>query len=341
MCQGYQGIHKKQNSDKHFITYQENAMQDGFRIGVSSCLLGNSVRFDGGHKHDRFITDTLGTSVNFVPVCPEAECGLGIPIKPLRLVGIPESCRLVFIKTEDEITDRMHEWSKKRLAELEKENLCGFIFKSKSPSCGMERVKIYSKEGNPVLKGRGIFAGMFMDRFPNIPVEEEGRLNDPHLRENFVERIFTLYRWRQLLENSKNMSGLVEFHTCNKLLVLSHSTEIYREMGKLVADGKKYPADGLFRKYEILMLSALSLKSTEKKNLNVLYHMMGYFKKQLDSNEKSELIEIFTNYAELKIPLIVPVTLVNHYAKKYKSEYLEKQTYLNPHPLELKLRNHA
>ena len=315
--------------------------QTQFRIGISSCLLGNKVRFDGGHKHDRFITDTLGKYVTFVPVCPEVECGLGIPREALRLVGDADEYRLVFSRSGGDITDKMKTWAGERLSLLEKENLCGFIFKSRSPSSGMERVKIYSQKGTVSLKGRGVFAGMFMDRFPEIPVEEEGRLNDPVLRENFIERIFTLNRWRELSSNKKTLGSLVEFHTCNKLLILSHSTEIYREMGKLVAEGKKYEISDLYNRYATLLISAISLKATTKKNLNVLYHMMGYFKKELSKDEKEEIIEVFTDYAEQKTPLIVPLTLLKHFVRKYDSEYLKKQTYLSPHPLEMQLRNHV
>lgn len=316
-------------------------MQNEFRVGISSCLMGNMVRFDGGHKHDRFLTDTLGKYVTFVPVCPEVECGLGVPRETLRLEGDENSYRLVFSRSREDITDRMQSWAEEKLDQLEKENLCGFIFKRKSPSSGMERVRIYGPKGSVSLKGRGIFAGMFMKRFPEIPVEEEGRLNDPVLRENFIERIFSLNRWRMLCSEKKSVGRLVEFHTCNKLLILSHSTEIYREMGKLVADAKQYDIESLFRKYAGLFISALSLKATVKKNLNVLYHIAGYFKKDLGSDEKQELAEILGDYAELKIPLIIPLTMLKHYVRKYDSEYLQKQTYLSPHPLEMKLRNHV
>lgn len=316
-------------------------MNDTFKIGISSCLLGNRVRYDGGHKHDRFLTDTLGNYVTFVPVCPEVECGLSIPREALRLVGDENSQRLVFSKTGGDITDKMKAWANSKLDSLQNENLCGFIFKSKSPSSGMERVKIYGPKGSVSLKGRGVFAGMFMDRFPGIPVEEEGRLHDPYLRENFIERIFTLYRWRQLSSEKKSLARLIDFHSDNKLLILSHSPEIYRQMGRLVAEGKKQGIEELFATYEGMLISAMTLKATKKKNLNVLYHMMGYFKKELSGDEKSELIEILTDYAEHRTPLIVPVTMLRHYSRKYNSDYLKRQTYLSPHPLELQLRNHV
>jgi uncharacterized protein YbgA (DUF1722 family)/uncharacterized protein YbbK (DUF523 family) len=316
-------------------------MTERIRIGVSTCLLGESVRFDGGHKHDRFITDTLGQYVEFVPVCPEVECGLGIPRESMRLVGDPEAPRLITVRTLVDHTDRMLSWAKKRINALDKEDLCGFIFKSDSPSSGMERVKVYNEKGMPEKKGIGIFARVFMVHFPLIPVEEEGRLHDPKLRENFIERIFTLKRWRQLRFRTKGLGDLVDFHTRNKLLVLSHSEKHHRAMGKLVADGRSVPLQSLYDQYETMLMEALSLKTTLKKNANVLYHLMGYFKNDLSADEKQELLEIFQQYQAGHIPLIVPVTLINHYVRKYKQPYLAEQTYLNPHPVDLQLRNHV
>jgi len=316
-------------------------MTERIRIGVSTCLLGENVRFDGGHKHDRFITDTLGQYVEFVPVCPEAECGLGIPREAMRLLGEIECPRLVTVRTHVDHTDRMLAWAGKRVRELEGEELCGFIFKSDSPSSGMERVKVYNEKGMPEKKGVGLFARAFMEHFPLIPVEEEGRLHDPRLRENFIESIFTLKRWRGLLGAKRGLGGLVDFHTRNKLLVLTHSEKHERMMGKLVAAGKTIPTHSLYEQYEALLMEALKLRTTVKKNANVLYHLMGYFKKDLSADEKQELLEVLGQYRAGHIPLIVPVTLINHYVRKYRQPYLAKQTYLNPHPIDLQLRNHV
>ena len=316
-------------------------MTERIRLGVSTCLLGEHVRFDGGHKHDRFITDTLGKYVEFVPVCPEAECGLGVPRESMRLVGDPQSPHLVTVRTQIDHTDRMLTWAKKRVKKLEKEDLGGFIFKSDSPSSGMDRVKVYNEKGMPEKKGIGIFARVFMEHFPLIPVEEEGRLHDPNLRENFIERIFALRRWRELRTEKKGLGGLVDFHARNKLLVLAHSEKHYRAMGKRVAAGKALPVQTLYDQYETLLMEALSLKTTVKKNANVLYHLMGYFKNELSADEKQELLEIFDRYRAQYIPLVVPVTLINHYVRKYQQPYLAKQTYLNPHPVDLQLRNHV
>ena len=316
-------------------------MVEKIKLGVSTCLLGQRVRYDGGHKHDRFITDTLGQYVEFCPVCPEVETGFPVPREALRLVGDPESPRLMTVKTKIDHTDEMKAWAAKKLAELEKEKLCGYIFKSKSPSSGMARVKVYTEEGMPYSTGSGIFARAFMDHFPLIPVEEEGRLHDPKLRENFIESIFVLKQWRETLEENRGPAGLVDFHTRQKLLLLSHSPKHYREMGKLVAEAGKVPPAELFSRYERLLLEALQLKTTVKKNINVLQHILGYFKKQLSADEKQEVLEIVEEYRKGNVPLIVPVTLLNHFTRKYKEPYLAKQTYLNPHPVDLKLRNHV
>ncbi len=310
-------------------------------MGISTCLLGESVRYDGGHKRDRFITDTLGQFLEFVPVCPETECGLGIPRESMRLEGNPESPRLVTTRTKIDHTERMTKWARRRVQELEQEDLCGFIFKSRSPSSGMERVKIYNEKGIPDNKGVGMFARAFMEHFPLLPVEEDGRLHDVRLRENFIERIFALKRWRDLLGNQRSRGKLVAFHTQHKLLILSHSPKHHRTMGKLVADAKKIPPDRLYGQYEALLMEALKLKTTVKKNINVLQHMMGYFKKQLSADEKQELLEALDEYREGYTPLIVPITLIKHYVRKYDQPYLKEQVYLNPHPAELKLRNHA
>ena len=304
-------------------------MEERIRLGVSQCLLGDAVRFDGGHKLDHFIRDT------------EVECGLGVPREAMRLEGDVEAPRLVTVRTKVDLTDRMLTWASRRVRELEKEDLCGFIFKSKSPSSGMERVKVYTEQGMPVLRGVGLFARAFKGHFPLLPVEEEGRLHDPALRENFIESIFALKRWRETLKGKKTMGRLVQFHTANKLLLLSHSQPHYRDMGKLVAQGKGLPAAELYSRYEGLLLETLRLKPTVKKHVNVLLHMMGYFKKRLSSDEKQELLEVISSYHQGLTPLIVPITLFNHYVRKYQEPYLAQQTYLNPHPTALKLRNHV
>jgi uncharacterized protein YbgA (DUF1722 family)/uncharacterized protein YbbK (DUF523 family) len=311
------------------------------KLGISTCLLGENVRYDGGHKLDRFLTDTLGQYVEYVPVCPEVECGLSVPRESMHLEGDPDSPRLVTTRTKEDMTERMIQWALKRVIDLEKEDLCGFIFKSDSPSSGMERVKIYNEKGMPVKKGVGMFARIFMEHFPLLPVEDEGRLHDPKLRDNFIERIFALTRWREVLERKESRGNVVDFHTRHKLLILSHSPKHYQTMGKLVAKAKDLPLKKLYQTYQALLMESLYLKTSSKKNANVLQHMMGYFKEQLSSDEKQELLEVIDHYRQEYIPLIVPITLIQHYVRKYDQPYLKEQVYLNPHPLELQLRNHV
>lgn len=310
------------------------------KIGVSSCLLGNEVRFDKGHKHDRYITGTLGTYFDFLPVCPEVECGLSVPRESMRLVGEPESPRLITNKTGTDHTDRMKAWAEARVEQLAKENLCGFIFKSKSPSSGMERVKVYDKNNVPRAAGVGLFARAFMSRFPTLPVEEEGRLHDLILRENFIESVFVYQRWRNTVEDF-TPKKLVTFHTGHKMLLRAHSEKHYRELGRIVAQAGSLEPQQLLSAYQENMVAAMRLKPTVKKHVNVLMHMMGYFKKRLSSDEKQELLEVIDRFRDHHIPLIVPITLMNHYVRKYEEPYLQQQLYLNPHPTELKLRNHA
>jgi len=317
-------------------------MGDLPRVGISRCLLGESVRYDGGHKLDRFLKDVLGPHVEYVPVCPEVECGLSTPREAMRLVGEPEAPRLVTIKTRRDITPRMTGWAEARVAALANDGLCGFVFKYGSPSSGMSRVKVYPENGGaPVLKGRGLFAARLMDSLPLLPVEDEGRLNDDALRENFIERLFVMHRWLELLRQGFSLGALVGFHTRHKLLVMAHSVVHYRSLGRLVAQGASMGPEALQSAYLGGLLEALRLAATVKKHVNVLSHVMGYFKRHLSPDEKRELLEVLDAYARELLPLIVPVTLLNHYVRKFSDSYLAAQWYLHPHPAELKLRNHA
>ena len=316
-------------------------MERKIKLGISTCLLGENVRFDGGHKLDRFLTNTLGQYVEYVPVCPEVECGLPVPRESMHLEGDPDAPRLVTSRTKQDMTEKMVNWARRRVADLEKEGLMGFIFKSDSPSSGMERVRVYNEKGMPVKKGVGMFARAFMEHFPLLPVEEEGRLHDPKLRDNFIERIFALARWRDVLAKGMTRGNLVDFHTRHKLLILSHNPKHHQMMGKLVAQAKAISPKELYDQYQSVLMEALQLKTTPKKNANVLQHMMGYFRDQLSPDEKQELLEIIELYRNEYLPLIVPITLIKHYVRKYDEPYLREQVYLNPHPLELQLRNHV
>jgi uncharacterized protein YbgA (DUF1722 family)/uncharacterized protein YbbK (DUF523 family) len=310
-------------------------------LGISTCLLGEPVRYDGQHKHDRYLTGTVGQFVNFLPVCPEVECGLPVPREAMRLVGTPENPRLVTQKTNIDHTERMLSWAATRVRELEQENLCGYIFKSKSPSSGMERVKVYNDKGMATKNGVGLFAKAVMDHFPLLPCEEEGRLHDMALRENFFDRVFALHRWKRSIENSPTIGRLVEFHTAHKLQLMAHSPEHYRRLGKLVANASKESLNTVLDEYIQGFMQGLSRHATLKKNTNTLQHCLGYFKKQLDAEEKQEMLEIIGDYHGGGLPLIVPVTMVRHFVRKYDQPYLRLQTYLYPTPEEMHLRNHS
>jgi uncharacterized protein YbgA (DUF1722 family)/uncharacterized protein YbbK (DUF523 family) len=316
-------------------------MNEKIKIGISSCLLGENVRYDGGHKRDRYLTDILGKYVQWVPVCPEVEYGLPIPREAMRLTGNPDMPHLVTRKTGVEHTEGMLKWAEKRLTQLEKEDLCGFIFKSRSPSSGYKGVKVYSSSGMPSMKGQGIFAHAFLRHFPLIPVEDEGRLNDAKLRENLIERIFVFQRWKSFIKAGSRVKDLISLHTEHKLLLMSHSQKHYTLLGRLVADTKKQEKEKFLHDYISQLMEGLKLIATVKKNTNVLMHIMGYFKKNLSSDEKAEILEIIDNYHMGLIPLVVPVTLLNHYVRKFDVSYLKRQHYLNPHPVELMLRNHV
>jgi uncharacterized protein YbgA (DUF1722 family)/uncharacterized protein YbbK (DUF523 family) len=320
---------------------KERKSESKIPLGISSCLLGEHVRYDGGHKLDHYLRDTLGQFVKWVPVCPEVECGLSVPREAMHLVGDPASPRLVTRFTGIDHTERMKRWAGNKLSELEKEGLCGFVFKARSPSSGMERVKVYSASGTSFKMGSGLFAKAFKEHFPLIPAEDEGRLQDPDLRENFFERVFIYYRWQQLLDQGGKIRDLVAFHTSHKYLLMSHSSRLLKELGALVANPKQYEHPELLARYFMTLMHGLCLMATKTKHSNVLQHLAGYFKKQLSPSEKQELLGVIGQYHSGLVPLIVPLTLIRHYVRKYDEAYLKGQYYLEPHPLELMLRNHV
>lgn len=315
---------------------------DKITLGISACLIGERVRYDGGHARDRYITDTLGEYFNWVPVCPEVEMGLPVPRESMRLVGDPAAPRLLARASGADHTEGMLRWAGGRLEELASKGLAGFIFKSKSPSSGIGGVKVYTPEGMPSRRGTGIFGGAFMRRFPSLPVIDDGRLRNPALRENFIERVFVYRRWREFLERGGGgRGGLVAFHTAHKLLVLAHSPRHYTGLGRIVAGAKGVRPAELHARYLETLMEGLALLATARKNTNVLMHAMGYFKRLIDGDEKKELLEVIENYRRGLVPLVVPVTLLKHYVRKFDEPYLGGQVYLDPHPLELMLRNHV
>lgn len=311
------------------------------KVGVSSCLLGVKVRWNGDHKQDLYITDILGRYFEWVPVCPEFETGMGVPRETVRLVKDGSETLMLGTKTRKDWTAPMRKFTRKKTAELEAVPLCGFIFKKGSPSCGMERVALYHPAGMPAGSStRGLFSAAFMDRFPLVPVEEEGRLNDDRLRENFIVRVFSFYRLRQLLSRFSR-GALVSFHTAHKYLLMAHSVKHYGELGRLVAASSKIDPSELKERYSTSFMEALKNKASVRKNVNVLQHMLGYVKKDLDAAEKKDVLEAIEDYRKELVPLVVPLTLLGHFVKKFRVEYLLNQVYLNPNPKELMLRNHV
>jgi uncharacterized protein YbgA (DUF1722 family)/uncharacterized protein YbbK (DUF523 family) len=310
-------------------------------VGISSCLLGQKVRYDGGHKRDSFLTDVFGPFVEWVPICPEVEFGMGIPREPIRLVWRGEDVRLVAERSGTDYTRPMRAWARKCVRQLEELELCGYVLKQDSPSCGMERVRVYSPESMPSKTGRGVFAGALISHFESLPVEEEGRLNDARLRENFVERVFAYHRLRSFFAERWTLGTLVAFHTAHKLQLLAHSPVDYRELGRLVADSKGVPRSTLRATYEAGFMRALSKRATPRRHVNVLHHILGHFRGRLDDEARAELRSLIDDYREGLIPLVVPITLLGHYVRKLSVSYLSGQCYLEPHPKELMLRNHV
>lgn len=311
------------------------------RVGLSSCLLGKNVRFDGGHKRDAFITDLLAEYFDYVPVCPELEVGMGVPRESVRLVGSAAAPRLVGGKSGTDWTERMVTWAEDRLRRLERHDLCGFILKKGSPTCGMERVRVYNPKGMPERDGRGLFAMLLIEHFPLLPVEEEGRLHDPALREGFVVRVFAYHRLRTLFASKPSRGQVVAFHTAQKFLLLAHSPPHYQTLGRLVARIKHVPPAELAEQYTRLTLEGLAVLATRRKHANVLQHLAGFLRQHLDDHDRAELHTVIGDYQKGLVPLIVPMTLLRHHVARHDITYVADQVYLNPHPKELMLRNHV
>jgi len=305
------------------------------------CLLGEQVRFDGGHKRDAFLVDTFGRHVEWLPVCPEVDIGLGTPREPIRLARKGKDVRLVGVKSGADHTEAMRTYAARRVEELASSDLCGYILKKDSPSCGMERVKVYDPNLSPARTGRGVFAEALLRRLPHLPVEEEGRLSDPRIRDNFVERVFAYRRLRDLFSGRWTTGALVGFHTAHKLVLLSHSPKAYAELGRLVAGASSLPRAEVRRRYEPAFMDALRVIATPRRHVNVLHHMLGYFKNTLDAGSRGELLASIEDYGRGLVPLVVPITLFRHHVRALKVAYLAGQVYLEPHPKELMLRNHV
>lgn len=313
------------------------------RLGVSSCLLGEAVRFDGGHKRDRFVVEQLGRWVEWVPVCPEVDIGLGVPRPTIRLThakGEPD-VRLIAPSTGADVTARMRRYATAKIKDLRSLDLDGYVLKKGSPSCGMARLPVYRGDGMLHKHGTGLFAEALLGQWPTLPVEEEGRLNDPRLRETFIERVFCRNRWRSLTARGPSRRRLVAFHTAHKLLIRAHNEAGYRRLGRVVASAGRIPDAELFRRYEAEFQKALSTPATTKKHTNVLQHAMGYLKTVLEPRERQAIAVAIEDFRHGLLPLVVPVTLIRFNAHRHDVEYLARQLYFEPHPKELMLRNHV
>jgi uncharacterized protein YbgA (DUF1722 family)/uncharacterized protein YbbK (DUF523 family) len=314
------------------------------RIGISACLLGDPVRFDAGHKRDGFLVETVGPHVEWIRVCPEVEAGFGTPRDPMRLVAgasrTGDGVRLIVIRTGEDVTTTLRHYSIARADELAGANLSGYVLKKGSPSCGMERVRVY-RGGVAQRTGRGLFADALIARLPNLPVEEEGRLSDPRLRENFIERVFAYRRLRALFDRRWTMADLVAFHTAHKLTLMAHAPAAYARLGRLVAGAAAHPRAALASAYQTQFMQALATVATPKRHANVLQHMLGYFKTSLDADARAELLALIEDHRAGRVPLVVPMTLMRHHVRRQRVAYLAGQSYLDPHPRELSLRNHV
>lgn len=304
-------------------------------IGISSCLLGENVRFDGGHKRDAYITGTLSEYFEFHPFCPEMAIGLGAPRPTLHLVKVDNQVRCVGVKDETvDVTEQLHDFAK-RIKPLHAD-LCGYILKKDSPSCGMTRVKIYTNN-QPHREGIGIYAQTMLENNPLMPVEEEGRLGDSGLRENFIQRVYVYHRWQTLLKEGLSVAKLTQFHARHKLIIMSHGD--YQPLGRLLTTATSENLAQIAEKYISLLMTLLKKVVTRGQHVNVLQHIQGYLKKELSADDKAELGEIFERYRIGELPLIVPITLLKHHFRKTPDPYIEESFYMSPYPQELNLIN--
>jgi len=316
---------------------------DRLRLGVSTCLLGENVRYDGGHKRNQFLIQTLGSYVDWVSVCPEVDIGLGTPRPPIRLERTDDGgVRLVMPDSGDDLTAAMTDYADRKVEALRDERLAGYVLKSGSPSCGMERVRLYDANGVPSRDGVGMFAEALLRLMPQLPVEEEGRLNDARLRENFIARIFARGRWLALHDAGLSMWALMGYHARHKYLLMSRNPAATRELGRLL--GQADPGSditSLASEYERGFGAALSELPSRGRHTNVLQHLAGYVSDEIDTGDRAELTESIEGYRSGLVPLIVPVVLIRHYVRRLGLDYLSGQVYLEPHPHELMLLNHV
>ena len=305
------------------------------QLGVSACLLGQKVRFDGGHKTSRFLLDDCSRFFDLHPVCPEVELGLGIPRPVIQLREFEQQVRLVYSKnTDQDLTDDMYAFSEQRIAQFE--TLDGFVFKKDSPSCGMERVPVYDNvTGMRERKGRGLFAETFMRMNPLVPVEDEGRLNDKSIRENFLERVYAHYRWRHIENPEHNLAGLQDFHQNYKLMLMARSPEGCKQLGQLVAATGRHNLADMRRQYIEKFMQVMQKRPTPGQHVNVLMHILGYLKAGLDGRDKAELLDWFETYRREQVSRVTPLVLLQHHFRHHPNDYMARQYYFSPFPTEL------
>ena len=305
-------------------------------IGISACLVGENVRYDASSKTSNFCVAELGQHVTYKTFCPEVAIGLPIPRPTIRQIKKQDLIHVARPDGSGDVTQALEAYGKK-IAKLA-QSFSGYVFCAKSPTCGMERVKIYNEQGDALpANGIGVFANEIMKANPLLPCEENGRLNDAIIRENFVARIFTYKSWQLLVETGLSKHKLMQFHSKHKYLVMSHDLLAYKALGRLLADGK-LPLEDMASQYILGLMTALKIKATRKKHANTLQHIQGYFSKHLTTTERQELCQQITNYRTGLVPLLVPLTLINHYLMHHPKQYLANQVYLNPYPEQLKLR---
>ncbi len=304
-------------------------------VGISSCLLGQQVRYDSGHKLDNYIVGTLSHFFDFLPFCPEVGIGMGVPRPTIQLIKVKNETRSVGVKNpEMDVTDQLREYANGQ--KYLHADLCGYILKKDSPSCGMTRVKVYLNQ-QPQKTGTGIYADQLMRNFPLLPIEEEGRLGDAKLRENFIQRVYVMYRWKQLLQEGLTLARLNRFHARHKLIIMTRQD--YTDMGQLLASASKSDIDEVAGLYIAKLMGALKKIAEPKHHVNVLQHIQGYLKKELSTEDKAELNELIERYRRGEIPLVVPITILKHHFRKNPDPYIEDSYYMNPYPPELKLTN--
>jgi len=305
------------------------------RIGVSACLLGEPVRFNGGHSRDRFLTQALAPYVDWVPVCPEMEIGLGTPRETLRLT---DAGRLVSQSGLDH-TGAMTGLAGRRRGELA--GLSGYVVKSRSPSCALRSARVHAGDQAIGRTGQGVFTGRVLAADPLLPVEEEGRLNDPALRETFVEQVFARARLGRLFGGPWRLRDLVGFHARHKLQLMAHDPARCREAGRLTATAQARPAGAVRADYTAAFGAALARRIGRGRHSNALHHAFGLVSGQLDDARRHDILTTIDAYRRGEVPLSVPVALLRHQARGCGAGYLEAQTYLDPFPAALGLRNHA